>query len=412
MSKPIERVEIITGIQRRRRYTAEEKVWLVERTMQPGMTVSAVARLYGVAPSLLFQLRRRMSEGGQEAVRADEEVVPLSRVRELENRVRELERLLGRKTMETEILREALEAARPQKTRVALAIAASGRFPVKAVAATLGVARSNLVEQLRRPKRPQRGPYRRAEDEAVLAEIRAITDAHPTYGYRRVTALLNRARRNAGVPQINHKRVFRLMRLSSMLLRPHTGRRPIRAHEGNVIAAASNQRWASDGLEIPCWNGEVVRIAFAIDTHDREIITWVATHGGGISGEMIRDMMLDCVERRFNALRAPFPVQWLTDNGSAYTATETTDFAAALNLVPCFTPVRSPESNGVCEAFVKTLKRDYARVNPRPDAISVLKQPPAWFEDYNNIHPHSGLRMRSPREFIASQLSNQAKCPV
>ena len=111
MSKPVERVEIITGIHRRRRYTAEEKVRLVEQTMQPGMTVSAVARLYGVAPSLLFQWRRRMSEGGQEAVRADEEVVPLSRVRELENRVRELERLLGRKTMETEILREALEVA-------------------------------------------------------------------------------------------------------------------------------------------------------------------------------------------------------------------------------------------------------------------------------------------------------------
>ena len=115
MSKPVERVEIITGIHRRRRYTAEEKVRLVEQTMQPGMTVSAVARLYGVAPSLLFHWRRRMSEGGQEAVRADEEVVPLSRVRELGNRVRELERLLGRKTMETEILRQALEAARPKK---------------------------------------------------------------------------------------------------------------------------------------------------------------------------------------------------------------------------------------------------------------------------------------------------------
>ena len=107
MSKPVERVEIISGIYRRRRYTAEEKVRLVEQTMQPGMTVSAVARLHGVAPSLLFQWRRRMTEGGQEAVRADEEVVPLS----------ELERLLGRKTMETEILREALEAARPKNTR-------------------------------------------------------------------------------------------------------------------------------------------------------------------------------------------------------------------------------------------------------------------------------------------------------
>ena len=94
MSKPVERVEIISGTLRRRRYSAEEKVRLVEQTMQPGMTVSAVARLHGISPSLLFQWRRRMSEGGHEAVRADEEVVPISRVRELENKVRELERLL------------------------------------------------------------------------------------------------------------------------------------------------------------------------------------------------------------------------------------------------------------------------------------------------------------------------------
>jgi hypothetical protein len=100
----------------------------------------------------------------------------------------------------------------------------------------------------------------------VLAEIRAITDARPTYGYRRITALLNRAKRKAGTPQINHKRVFRLMHLFSMLLQPHTGRRLVRPHEGSVIAPTSNQRWASDGLEIPCWNGEVVRTAFAIET--------------------------------------------------------------------------------------------------------------------------------------------------
>lgn len=115
MSNPVDRIEIISGTHRRRRYTAQEKVRLVEETLQPGMTVSAVARLHGVSPSLLFQWRRRMSDGGHEAVRADEDVVPLSRVRELETKIRELERLLGRKTMETEILREALDAARPKK---------------------------------------------------------------------------------------------------------------------------------------------------------------------------------------------------------------------------------------------------------------------------------------------------------
>jgi putative transposase len=190
----------------------------------------------------------------------------------------------------------------------------------------------------------------------------------------------------------------------------HRGLPGMRLHEGTIIAPSSNQRWASDVMEIASWNGEIVRIAFAIDTHDREIIAWIATTNG-ISGEMVRDLMLDCVERRFNTLRAPHPVQWLADNGSAYTARETIDFAAALLLVPCFTPVRSPESNGVCEAFVKTFKRDYARIQPRPDAITLLHCLPTWFEDYNDNHPHSGLRMRSPREFIRS-LSQPAACPV
>jgi len=106
----------------------------------------------------------------------------------------------------------------------------------------------------------------------IIAEIRAFTDERPTYGYRRVTALLNRARCRSGQPRLNHKRVFRLMRMASLLLQPCTGRRDIRTHEGRVIADASNLRWASDGFEIPCWNGDVVRIAFAIDTHDREIM--------------------------------------------------------------------------------------------------------------------------------------------
>jgi transposase len=109
------RVEIITGHERRRRYTANEKLTLVDATMQPGMTVSAVARLHGVSPSLLFKWRQLMSQGGQVAVKAAEDVVAASKARDLELRVRELERLLGRKTMEVEILKEALAAAREKK---------------------------------------------------------------------------------------------------------------------------------------------------------------------------------------------------------------------------------------------------------------------------------------------------------
>ena len=143
------------------------------------------------------------------------------------------------------------------------------------------------------------------------------------------------------------------MRQNSMLLARHTGRRTGRVHDGKVIVMRSNLRWCSDGFEIACWNGDLIRVAFIIDAHDREIIAWHAVVGSGISGSMVRDMMLEAVESRFGTLQSPEPLEWLTDNGSSYTAKETRDFATALNLIACFTPVQSPESNGISRASSK-----------------------------------------------------------
>jgi putative transposase len=220
---------------------------------------------------------------------------------------------------------------------------------------------------------------------------------------------LNRQAEAEGLARVNHKRVYRVMKQAGLLLAPHTGRGRQRPHDGEVATAASNRRWAADVFEIPCWNGDAVRVAFAIDTHDREVLAWTA-NPRGIGGIAVRDLMLLAVERRFRALRTCYPVEWLADNASCFTAHETVAFAHAIGLVPCFTPVRSPESNGIAEAFVKTFKRDYARLNPRPDAAAVMAELDSWFEDYNEMHPHRALGMRSPRDFIrAHQL---ATCPV
>jgi transposase InsO family protein len=280
---------------------------------------------------------------------------------------------------------------------------------VKTVAATLQVARSNIIER-RDGSRPQRGPQSRAGDLDLIADIRHLVDQRPTYGYRRIAALLKRERRSAGREPVNSKRIFRLMKKHGLLLQPYTGRRRAREHDGKIITIRSNIRWCADALEFTCWNGEIVRMAFVLDCHDREVIAWLATTAG-ISGEMIRDMMVQCVERRFGGSRAPHKVQWLTDNGSIFAAYKTIDIALALNLEPCFTPVESPESNGMAEAFVKTLKRDYVRVSPISDAACALTLIGSWMEDYNTVHPHSRLGYRSPREYINAQ-SQSAVCPV
>ena len=160
----------------------------------------------------------------------------------------------------------------------------------------------------------------------------------------------------------------------------------------------TNLRWCSDGLEFTCWNGEVVRVAFVLDCHDREIIGWTATTAG-LSGEMIRDMMVQCVEARFQAPRAPHRVQWLSDNGSIYTALDTICTAERLHLAPITTPAASPQSNGMSEAFVNTLKRDYVSGADRSSAAALLEAISAWIADYNAVAPHSALGFRSPTQY-------------
>jgi transposase len=105
MTGKIEQVEVITSVERRRRWSAEEKAAIVQETYAPGMSVSLVARRHGIAPNQLFTWRRLYASGALSAVGAGEEVVAASEYRALQHQVRELQRLLGKKTLENEILR-------------------------------------------------------------------------------------------------------------------------------------------------------------------------------------------------------------------------------------------------------------------------------------------------------------------
>ena len=266
-------------------------------------------------------------------------------------------------------------------------------------AKVLGVSRSNLYKQREKKDRSHR--YNKADDAELLPLIKEIISLRSTYGYRRVRALLNKALAALGRPSVNHKRVYRIMRQHNLLLCRRTAERNGKEHDGKVETEERNTRWCSDGFEIKCRNGERVRVLFGMDTCDREIMSYAATTGGYTS-DMAQSVMLSCLEYRFNRLTAPHPVEWLTDNGSCYRAKETQEFSAGLGIRCRFTPVRSPQSNGMAEAFVKTFRRDYVNNHPRPDAQYVLQQLPAWIEDYNENAPHKGLKMLSPREYIRS----------
>jgi putative transposase len=282
---------------------------------------------------------------------------------------------------------------------------------MKTVCGTIGVARSNVAERAagRTPKRRGRPPL---PEDGLLADIKAVIADMPSYGYGRVWAVLRRQAIAEGRQPVNRKRVYRVMRVHGLLLRQHAGSHEERRHDGKIAVAQSNLRWCSDGFEIACDNAEKVRVAFALDCCDREAMGHVATTEG-IKGEDVRDLMVTAVEQRFGRVNhLPTIIEWLSDNGSCYTAIETRNFAKDIGFLPLTTPVESPQSNGMAEAFVRTFKRDYVAVNPKPDATTVTRSLPKWFEHYNQLHPHRALGYLSPREFIAKMSTEKSVDPV
>ena len=95
---------------------------------------------------------------------------------------------------------------------------------MKTVAVVIGVSRSNLIERLReRPKKRIGQPP--LPDGKLVAEIKAVIAELPTYGYRRVHAILKRRALATGLKPPNHKRVYRVMKVHGLLLDRHAGGR-------------------------------------------------------------------------------------------------------------------------------------------------------------------------------------------
>ena len=154
----------------------------------------------------------------------------------------------------------------------------------------LGIARSSIYERIKKESKLRQ--RKSANDSVVLEHIKETVRKRPFYGYRRVTAMLNK---NAH-KRINQKRVYRIMSENKLLL-PPVPKKPTRKHDGKIITLASDLRWCSDHFDIRCWNGDIVRVIFSLDCHDREAMRFHGTTGG-ITGKIVRDMRMNVQMQR------------------------------------------------------------------------------------------------------------------
>ncbi|OFC63693.1 transposase [Candidatus Erwinia dacicola] len=204
----------------------------------------------------------------------------------------------------------------------------------------MSVSRAQLSLRVKRSVDWQDSRCNRRNNEAdaeILSDILDIISDMPSYGYRRMWGILRKQRRAEGLLPVNVKRLYRIMSEHHLLLLPNKLERPKREHEGKIGVAESDMRWCSDGFEFDYDNdndnGEKLWVTFALDCCDREAIDWAASTGG-YDNSTVQDVMLRSVEKRFGDRLPDTPVQWLTDNVSAYTAHETRKFARELNLEP------------------------------------------------------------------------------
>ncbi len=288
----------------------------------------------------------------------------------------------------------------------ARALVAKG-WGIALVSRAMSVSHAQLSLRVKRSAdwQDRRCNWRNDEADAEIASgILDIISDMPSYGYRRVWGILRKQRRTEGLTPVNAKRLYRIMSEHNLLLLHDKPERPKREHKGKIAVAESDMRWCSDGFEFGCDNGEKLRVTFALDCCDCEAIDWAASTGG-YDISTVQDVMLRSVEKRFGDRLPDTAVQWLTDNGSAYTAHETRRFARELNLEPCTTAVSSPQSNGMAERFVKTMKEDYIAFMSKPDVRTALQNLAAAFTHYNENHPHSALGYISPREYRQQRAS-------
>ena len=254
---------------------------------------------------------------------------------------------------------------------------------------------------LHRPPRGAAAPSRLAP--ILTARLQELLTQHPTFGYRRLWALL---RYRDGL-RVNRKVIYRILKVKGWLVhqRPCTPRSRVRGWRSQT--AASNQRWAMDVTHIPCGADGWAHLTTVIDCHDREVIGYeFALRGRAKEAE--RALEAACLSR-FGTLRPQGAVPIVrSDNGLIFQSRRFRAACRDYRLPQEFITPYTPEQNGVIERFFRSLKEECVWQHQFANFAEAQQRLRSWLTWYNTGRPHQALGYHSPIQFRAAHLARVA----
>jgi len=261
----------------------------------------------------------------------------------------------------------------------------------------LAVARCSVR---RRGPRPSRGE---TINEPLAVRIADLIRRHPTFGYRRLWALL---RFREGT-RITPKTVYRICRLKGWFVHQRATTPRPRVQGRRSQAVRSNERWATDVTHVYCGQDGWAHLAAVIDCHDRELIGHVFALRGRAQ-EAERALEEACLDR-FGTLRpmGPTPVV-RSDNGLIYQSRRFRVACRDYRLAQEFITPYTPEQNGIIERFFRSVKEECVWQHNFRSFEHARRELSAWIRWYNEARPHQALGYRSPREFRAHEATQVA----
>ena len=240
-------------------------------------------------------------------------------------------------------------------------------------------------------------------DEALATKIDLLVNQHPTFGYRRIWALLYFGN---GL-KVNKKTVYRVFKLKGWFVHQRAKTPRPRARGLRSISKASNERWAMDLTHIFCGQDGWAHLAAVLDCHDREVAGYEFSLRGR-AREAERALEEACI-RRFGTLRPKGRAPVLrSDNGLVFQSRRFRAACRDYRIKQEFITPYTPEQNGMIERFFRSLKEECVWQHNFRSFREAKRVIDRWIQWYNEKRPHQALGYLSPRKYRAQQLQKVA----